>query len=348
MHNSRGEKMYEKERIKWLDVCKGICMICVVLSHSVHPPEIVAAFYRPFFLAGFFFATGFTFKVIPCREFMTKRVKTLLIPWLLWGTIDLVMVSIFGQDHNVIRRVVLNLLQIKGFYDALWFLPCTFIVSLFLDGLLRKFSVRRTLTILVVLTVLNRLFVMLVNPELLPWRTLALPWHIHLLGPVGLIMLFGYMTSKGVINKVFGWPIPELLFVFFYLLVSGFQFLFHGKVTELLGGGTILWVLLIFTGIITVKALSCGLKKNRLLSYIGKNSLLFFCIHVIIIRFANKAFERLYILCKGSPSLCFVLPIVETGIVIGITALGVEAYKRGVQAKMIPAASSKITQIMRR
>ena len=50
--------MYEKERIKWLDVCKGICMICVVLSHSVHPPEIVAEAmktavqaYRPFFQA---------------------------------------------------------------------------------------------------------------------------------------------------------------------------------------------------------------------------------------------------------------------------------------------------------
>ena len=44
------------ERIKWLDIIKGICISFVMLSHS-YSPDDYRRFFTPFFLSMFFFAS---------------------------------------------------------------------------------------------------------------------------------------------------------------------------------------------------------------------------------------------------------------------------------------------------
>lgn len=225
-----------KERVNWLDTAKGLCMIFVILSHAFHSPKEISVFYRPFFLATFFFVTGYTLKAMFDAQVIKKKAKRLLLPWIIFSTVDIGLVSIFGAERNFIKRFVLNLLQIKGFYDSLWFLPCTFVVSLTVMFLLKKTSFKVTLISMIVLTIINRLYITIIPREFFSWNTLSLPWHIHLIGPVGLIMLFGYYVADRKMNCFFDIKGIGGVATACYLVSVGSLYYFKKCIIEISGG----------------------------------------------------------------------------------------------------------------
>ena len=50
-----------KPRIGWIDVAKGLCMVAVIFSHVPMKPQGTEPFIQSWFLAGFFFISGFLF-----------------------------------------------------------------------------------------------------------------------------------------------------------------------------------------------------------------------------------------------------------------------------------------------
>ena len=74
------------KRIEWIDIIKGISIIMVVLGHLDYCPEFCDYFYEPFFLTTFLFCFGYTFNSeVGFKEFCKKRVKTLLIPLIIFS-----------------------------------------------------------------------------------------------------------------------------------------------------------------------------------------------------------------------------------------------------------------------
>ena len=62
---------------------KFICIFFVMLSHlgSNKIATVLRAFYEPFFLNGFLFASGYTYiSGRPFKEFMIRKMKQLLLP----------------------------------------------------------------------------------------------------------------------------------------------------------------------------------------------------------------------------------------------------------------------------
>lgn len=51
-----------KERIKWIDNARGICMFCVLLAHSNVDHPILHTLYTPWFLTLFFLFQGICFR----------------------------------------------------------------------------------------------------------------------------------------------------------------------------------------------------------------------------------------------------------------------------------------------
>lgn len=53
----------EKIRLQWLDIAKGIGMIFIILSHTAGGRNgWIRSLYLPFYLAVFFFSSGYLFK----------------------------------------------------------------------------------------------------------------------------------------------------------------------------------------------------------------------------------------------------------------------------------------------
>ena len=107
-------------------------MIFIVISHLPYCPKALYHFLTPFFLTGFYFASGYVMKPMPIREVALKKAKTILWPWVIFGTIEIVMISKFGNQETTFAGYVLyTLLQVKGLHESLWFFPSLFLTLVF-------------------------------------------------------------------------------------------------------------------------------------------------------------------------------------------------------------------------
>lgn len=129
-----------RQRVEWLDVCKGILIFFVILSHS-YPTELYEQFFTPFFLTMFFFASGYTFSTKSnFKEFIKNKCIRLLIPFLVLGLSRVAMYYVI-EGGDIAARLKGFALQINGQYDELWFVSCLFTSSVlfyFIVALCRK------------------------------------------------------------------------------------------------------------------------------------------------------------------------------------------------------------------
>ena len=74
------------KRIYWIDTLKGISILMVALGHIEECPEIYKFYFEPFFLTTFLICFGLTFNnKINFKDFVIKRIKTLLIPFFIFS-----------------------------------------------------------------------------------------------------------------------------------------------------------------------------------------------------------------------------------------------------------------------
>lgn len=119
------------ERIKWLDIIKGICILFVMLSHS-YPPDDYQCFFTPFFISMFFFASGYTFSIKSgFKEFIIGKIYHLICPLFLLGTVRILGMKLLG-DIDLFESFKGLLLQISCQKDEMWFVSCLFTASLLL------------------------------------------------------------------------------------------------------------------------------------------------------------------------------------------------------------------------
>lgn len=81
-----------KPRLHWIDVLKGIGIIFVMLGHINSKITVVPWIYMvpaPLFfaLSGFIFSTFEIKKNIPFKEFLVKRLKSLIVPFIFFRLI---------------------------------------------------------------------------------------------------------------------------------------------------------------------------------------------------------------------------------------------------------------------
>ena len=74
----------KKTRIRWIDNARGICVFCVILAHCKLEHTYLQMIYTPFFLALFFFLSGYLFNCHKdIKTDILKLVRNLIIPYFL-------------------------------------------------------------------------------------------------------------------------------------------------------------------------------------------------------------------------------------------------------------------------
>ncbi len=158
-------------RITWIDIAKGICIFLVIISHFDLCPPSFRNFFLPFFLTGFFLLSGYVYKKPKCfKKLMLIKTKTILIPWLFFSVIDIIQLTLFGNENiSFLQRIGYALLQIKGLNETLWFLPCLFISFIPFYFFTKSGITKKNFFIQFVLCTLSVLYIIYMNPRLLPW-----------------------------------------------------------------------------------------------------------------------------------------------------------------------------------
>jgi len=144
--NARSNALPARDRVDWVDYAKGICIVMVVMMHSVLGVEratgqfgfmhVVVAFAKPFRMPDFFLISGLFLPLVIGRNWRTyldRKVAHFVYFYVLWMTIQMgVKAPAFAAETSWRDVGVLYLESFIEPFGTLWFiylLPIFFVVT---------------------------------------------------------------------------------------------------------------------------------------------------------------------------------------------------------------------------
>ena len=324
-----------KGRILWVDTAKYIAIMCVLAVHLESMTDELHALFAPFFLPLFFFCSGYVYSGRHnFVETIKKKAKQLLVPWLILSLAIILLAHVFSFNNHksLLEELYWNFLQIRGKDDEMWFVAALFVAYIPFYFLIRWYSHSRNITLFLLLTLslslISKLYIEYMEPGLLPWGTVALPWHLEYIFQAIFFMVLGFIFRDKWEERFdnFNHYVWIVLFsVIYVVIVYGPSLL--GKTEVLQDDPIILEYIKQLLGVFVCVAISKKMKPTKYILYIGQNTLLCFALHgklFSLIQVCMRSFfggmysyildNTLYsslfaIICAFSMSIILILPI---------------------------------------
>ena len=240
-----------KKRITWLDMAKGIGMLCVIVGH-VSPYTALWKWFYTFHLPLFFLLSGYVFKMGDnFSTFFKKKCKSLLLPYLGLGIPMLLFNWLYSSDRSVtvLRDLALQFLVQRRMW-TLWFLACLFFVNLLFYLTVKVLKTNGKLAICSVVFVLLGLgYYAAVNA--------FLPGGIDALIP-------GIPPIQEAPNNALPWNLDTVLMTYPFFFVGYFYKQKQESIDKLLDSKK--WSPLLFVGLLAVNVV-CGYVNCKISGY---------------------------------------------------------------------------------
>lgn len=318
------------KRDKVIDVAKGIGIILVILAHvlkgkNIFVLEVIYYFHMPLF----FFISGllsYYDKSNNFKEFLLKKFKSIIIPYIVFSIISFMYWALIERKlrnqmdvsllENFLNIFIFRVDENKYIYNiVLWFLPCLFVSEIIL------YVYRKMTNIIGMLISLINLSIGLILAK----SSLIFPFALETALIASFFMYIGFLYKKfnlqiSNINK----KILALMFILSNIIIIISNSL-NLKVNMLNHeySNIYLFILASFSGITIIFLLSNKIRNNKILNFLGKNSLMLMCLHEPLKRFIIKLWSIIFkisidvIRCNLLLSLiltiiiiCFILPII--------------------------------------
>lgn len=285
--------MYTK-RIHWVDIAKGFFIIAIVLGHIFNSGYLRNWLFS-FHVPAFFFLSGYCFKhKHDLRKFILKKLRTIVVPYITFSVLSIfvffaaskIMPEIKSMMECDIAENILTMLygnskpDVMKYNSPLWFLPCLFSVTMLAYGvehLVDKINVKvRYLAML-----LSVIIGIVINSN----EEVRLPWHIETASAMLVWFLLGISVHDYFVIFKHGMkPVLDnqaILSIVFILVGGGLSF-FNCRTVGVRNdhyGIIPIYYLSALLGLTGFVLLSRFIRKNKLLEYIGKNSLAILVTH---------------------------------------------------------------------
>lgn len=287
------------KRVNFIDIARAFAIIFIVFGHTfVHSEHcsLVFKFLYSFHVVLFFILSGYTFKLKKesFLNFVKNKFIRIMIPYFIWAVLFLVPYMLFGGSVGAsigtessfdLKTQLLNTLYGNGNLETLkqnsplWFLPALFTIEVIYYSVIKLVQKYNRYSILILIPLVA---ISYVTNLFLP---IALPWGINTALVLGVFFYIGYLFNT---YKVFDkssklWKIYYIL----PILVVGLLACYlntkavscinydYGYLTLALISGFCLSIVFIY--------ISYLINKNRLLEYIGKNTMGILIFHKLII-----------------------------------------------------------------
>lgn len=321
-----------EKRINYIDIARAFAITFIVLGHTiVHSQHcnIVFKVLYSFHIALFFILSGYTFKIKQEESFPTflkNKFSRIMIPYFIWALLFLIPYFVLGQNIGnslgtassfSLKEQLFNVLYGNGNNAALkqnsslWFLPALFsmeIVYYFIINLINK---REKIEIPILLFSIVVCYITYSLP-------IVLPWGLNTVLNFESCFLIGYLFKK---HNVFS---KKKLFKVYYIipiLVIGLLACFYNK--EIVScidyeyGNIILALLSGISLSIFVIYISYIIDNNKILEYIGKNTMGILIFHKLIILVFQTKLGIISSMLKNSNI------ILEMFLALGVVALSI-------------------------
>lgn len=198
------EEIKSDSRIEWIDIAKGIGIICVVIGHIIviiprltTLCEMIYLFHVPLF----FFISGFLYKENPKQiSYISKKIKQLVVPYfsvflfiapiaiyIEHGSLNLSDLLFYlrkyiwgGEQLNIILYAV---------FIPMWFLPSLFLTQViynYIKNLFKDIMIHIIVLILYIINIFQTLY----------WNDISLPFFLHTVTLSIPIYHLGYLFHK--------------------------------------------------------------------------------------------------------------------------------------------------------
>ena len=287
-------------RIEWVDTAKFICIGFVMVSHYNWCPSFLNVFFSPFFLAGFFFLSGFSYKKGKrLGDFFLNKFKTLLIPWMFFSVYDITSSHIitFHEHSSLSTEFIRALLQIRAYGDSIWFIACLFISFIPFYFFIERMKPRTYIILSTILSIISILYCQYMPKDIFPWNSAALPWHLETIFVADFLMIVGYHI-KPLFNLEWKhrYDFFKLLIPVLYTLMILFNsIVLKGPDMRVNNYGDnwifmLLWYPITFLGIGVLIVFSSLIHSNKFIQFIGQNTLIYFGLHYKFFSFVEAIF----------------------------------------------------------
>lgn len=286
----------KKIRLKYIDIARAFAIIFIVLGHTLVHSEHCDNIYKflySFHVLLFFILSGYLFfPVKDKKRFFQNKFLRIMVPYFAWAFLFLIPYILLGQTvgeslntnssfqlMTQIKNVLYgngNLAALKQ-NSALWFLPALFVINLFFGFTVKdKTNWKVDVMYLILLFIIGFISS---NTSLF-----IFPWGINTLLNVGVFFYLGYLLKKyDLFQKEKLFKIGYMI-IFFIIGYLGFYFNYASIACIDYTYGN--YMLMSFSGFslsIVVIYISFLIKENRLLEYIGRNTMGILVFHKLII-----------------------------------------------------------------
>lgn len=178
----------DKGRELWIDYIKGMCMVGIIMFH-INPSLGYSPYLVSWFLAGFFFTGGYTFRLYGnLKEFFIRKLRYLVVPVFSFGILNLLL-SLVAKNISVIKRIEGIFLQLPGRDDDMWFVACLFVMEMIFYVIVRYIKDSRSR--------IFACFVLLAAGWC--WKDymdIPLPWHLVTACMMIIFVCLGYEAKR--------------------------------------------------------------------------------------------------------------------------------------------------------
>lgn len=124
------------KRVEWIDILKGIGIIYVVIGHA-NNNQMLSRYINSFHMPLFFLISGYLFNHSKYENiiiFIKKKFKTLILPYCIFAIIGMVFQFSFREMLEIQfykRQVLYGIITTNGIWNGpIWFLVCLFFVEI--------------------------------------------------------------------------------------------------------------------------------------------------------------------------------------------------------------------------
>lgn len=256
--------------IDYIDTAKGIGILSVLIGH-IFPRQNVDFIYL-FHMPLFFFISGYLLSPQPTTNFITKKTKGLIIPYIYFAliiiTLNTVISAILGSltivdvAKSLIKSVYGGAL-LKGDLGAYWFITVLFISIIILNWMLNNLNTRKIL--LITIAMYSAFFI---NQHYI--ASIVFPLGVNICLQAIPLMYIGYLSRNN--QKFFKiLSAAGMAFLLMYVLLQPESMRVDFKASQY--GIPVINTLLSITWIYITFLLSNALKEIDILKFIGSASL---------------------------------------------------------------------------
>ena len=147
-----------QKRFIWLDIARGLAMFCVIYGHVLPRNTGIGKWMYSWHMPIFFLITAILLSIkddwqrMTYRELFIKDAKSILYPYLIFNTIEVIIMSFTSSVREALNGVI-HFCLFDGL-QALWFLSALFISRQLFFQLMKRYPKKEVIMVFVLAVIL--------------------------------------------------------------------------------------------------------------------------------------------------------------------------------------------------